>query len=104
MNPNQQSMMNQVTSVTLVPDRPSATYTSGEVVTGHCIVTVTGEMDFDCIEIKLVGKSRVEIPTNDSSRNNNDKNNGFDKYIKELSLLELVYKPSTGMFVFLLFN
>ncbi|XP_027197857.2 arrestin domain-containing protein 2-like [Dermatophagoides pteronyssinus] len=86
--------MNQVTSVTLVPDRPSATYTSGEVVTGHCIVTVTGEMDFDCIEIKLVGKSRVEIPTNDSSRNNNDKNNGFDKYIKELSLLELVYKPS----------
>ncbi|KAH7637005.1 hypothetical protein DERF_009263 [Dermatophagoides farinae] len=87
--------MNQVTAVTLIPDRPSATYTSGEVVTGHCIVTVTGEVDFDCIEIKLVGKARVEIPTNDNSRNNNDKNNGFDKYIKEISLLELVYKPST---------
>lgn len=84
-----------VTAVSLVPDRPSASYVGGDVVTGHCIVTVNGTVSFDCIEIKLIGKAKVQLPVNSSS-NSVDKDNGFNKYVKELNVLETIYKPSTG--------
>ncbi|KAF7494348.1 Arrestin domain-containing protein 4 [Sarcoptes scabiei] len=86
-----------VTAVFLVPDRPSASYAGGELVTGHCIITVEGNVSFDFVEVKFVGKARVSLPIKDGNNNGGGSGGGKESncFTKDHNIIEMVYKPST---------
>lgn len=115
--PSQPIATSTIQSVALVPDRPSLTYNSGELVSGHCIISVNGTLDISQIEIKLSGKAKVAIPVtttakdarhnqhlhqqhapNSSSTTIHNSNGQVTNIItKEASILKLVYNPATGI-------
>ena len=80
--PSQPLPTNLIQSLALVPDRPSLTYNSGELVTGHCIISVNGTLDISQIEIKLSGKAKVELPvTNSQSSSTNHHNQNQHQHV-----------------------
>lgn len=98
-----------IQSVALVPDRPNLTYNSGELVTGHCIISVNGSLDISQVELKLSGKAKVAIPVTRNQSQSNIHNHSHQQQQqqqhqqnvttivrKECSILKLVYNPATG--------
>lgn len=110
--PSQPIPTSTIQSVALVPDRPSLTYNSGELVSGHCIISVNGSLDISQIEIKLSGKAKVAIPVTTTAKdarhqhqqhhqqhvpNTTHTNSQVTNIIhKEVSILKLIYNPATG--------
>ena len=121
--PNQPIPTSTIQSVALVPDRPSLTYNSGELVSGHCIISVNGSLDISQIEIQLSGKAKVAIPVTVSAKEHARQQqhhhhagqviapgttatthtttttiNGQVTTLvqKEASILKLIYNPATG--------
>lgn len=89
-----------VTSVSLVPDRPGLTFNAGELISGHCILTIDGSLDLSKVAIKFTGKAQVVIEEsrNSSAVNNNLHNHGSKtvRHEQKITILENVYNPATG--------
>lgn len=82
-----------VQSVDIVLDRPSRTFTTGEVITGNCFLNVTGSLHFSQIELSFVGKSRVRFTETKSNSATSHSVTDSETYVQECHLLDMKYNP-----------
>ena len=90
-------------SLALVPDRPSLIYHAGELVSGHIVITVNGQVDISQVQISLKGKANVCLPLDKSEQQKpENKLNGMivTHLKKDISIIDLVYNPAAGKFFF----
>jgi hypothetical protein len=98
----------QLQSFALVCDRPQPVYRPGEVISGHCVIYLNGEMSLTQLEIKLHGCAEVKW-TETERRNSghvnhhrvgdhhhNDSHNHIVTYHATHPCIDQTYYPGSG--------
>lgn len=90
-----------IQSMQIILDNPSATYHTGEIISGHLIVQVNTSVNISQFEVKFSGKATVKLT--DVSRRPSDRRESSTSVasnrnycLESYNLVRLIYNPATG--------